>query len=192
MLQHPALGRVRYTVTEISDDPDTQVAQTIELMRQYVLEDVSNPILKQDAATAAQGDPIADTWNYLSRKDGIRQMQFVHDEETARPWEDIGRWSPIVETLIRPVDQIVSLKPQGDCDDFAMYGAAHLLALGVPCSFCTVAADDSIPPSIRTSTSSPIPIREFTRDIEFRWIFHTVGTPAGKHQTNLGSAENGP
>ena len=145
MLQHPALGRVRYTVTEISDDPDTQVAQTIELMRQYVLEDVSNPILKQDAATAAQGDPIADTWNYLSRKDGIRQMQFVHDEETARPWEDIGRWSPIVETLIRPVDQIVSLKPQGDCDDFAMYGAAHLLARGVPCSFCTVAADDSDP-----------------------------------------------
>jgi hypothetical protein len=145
MVNHPALGRVRYQVTEISDDPDTQVEQTIELMRRYTLEDAGTPLLKSDAATAMQGDPIADTWAYLSRKDGIRQMQFVHDEDTARPWGDIGRWSPIVETLMRPVDQVVAPRPQGDCDDFAMYGAAHLLARGVPCSFCTVAADSNDP-----------------------------------------------
>lgn len=145
MVNHPALGLVPYTLTEISDDPDEQVAQTIELMKGYVIADAASPVLKSDAATAAQGDPIEDTWRYLSRKDGIRQMQFIHDEETGRPWGDIGRWRPIVETLIRPVDQVGLLKPQGDCDDFAMYGAAHLLARGVPCSFCTVAADDSDP-----------------------------------------------
>lgn len=145
VLNHPALGQVRYTFTEISDDPDTQVEQTIRLMTWYVLEDVGNPILMSDAATAAQGDPIEDTWAYLSRKEGIRQMQFVHDEDTARPWGDIGRWSPIVETLMRPVDQVTAWKPQGDCDDFAMYGAAHLVARGVPCSFCTVAADANDP-----------------------------------------------
>lgn len=144
-VDHPSLGVVRYQLTEISDDPDEQVAQTIALMRQYASEDSQSPILKSDAATAAQGDPIEDTWRYLSRKEGIRQMQFVRDEETGQPWGDIGRWSPIVETLIRPVDQVVLTRPQGDCDDFAMYGAAHLLARGVPCAFVTVAADDSDP-----------------------------------------------
>jgi hypothetical protein len=136
---------VRYSIKEVSDDPDTQVAQTIELMRQYAFEDSQNPILKQESWTLSQGDPIDDVWNWISRKDGMRQMQFVHDEVTGRPWGDIGHWNPVVETLIRPVDQIVSPKAKGDCDDFSMYGAAHLLARGVPCSFCTVAADASDP-----------------------------------------------
>ena len=145
VVHHPALGPVRYQITEISDDPDTQVEQTIALMKGYALADAANPTLYNEVATCAAGDPIEDTWSFLSRKDGVRQMQFVHDEDTGRPWGDIGRWMPIVETLIRPVDQVVSLKPQGDCDDFAMYGAAHLLARWVPCSFCTVAADANTP-----------------------------------------------
>lgn len=142
---HPSLGVVRFEIRELSEDPDTQVDQTISLMRQYALEDSQAPVIIMDSLTAKEGDPIEDTWNYLSRKDGIRQMQFVHDETTGRPWGDIGRWNPIVETLIRPADQVTLIRPQGDCDDFAMYGAAHLLARGVPCSFCTVAADDGDP-----------------------------------------------
>lgn len=138
----PDMGIVRYTVHEVSDDPDTQVAQTIELMRQYAFEDSQSPAIRQDSWNAMQtGDPIEDTWNYISRKDGVRGMRFVHDEETGRPWGDIGSWRPVVETLIRPADQAGLSRPKGDCDDFAMYGAANLLSRGVPCSFCTVAAD---------------------------------------------------
>ncbi len=146
MVNHPAIGLVPYTITEVADDPDTQVQQTIGLMSQYAMEDSTNPLLLADSATCrVSNDPAEDVWRYLSRKDGVRQMSFVHDEDTARPWGDIGRWRPIVETLIRPVDQVVLPNPQGDCDDFSMYGAAHLLARGVPCCFCTVAADGSDP-----------------------------------------------
>jgi len=144
-LNHPALGPVRYQLTEVSDDPDTQVEQTIALMKQYALEDSQSPLLNMDVLTAKRGDPIDDTWAYLSRKEGIRSMHFVHDEDTGAPWADMGRWRPIVETLMRPCDQVVAPQPQGDCDDFSMYGAAHLLARGVPCSFVTVAADSSDP-----------------------------------------------
>ena len=142
---HPVLGALNYQITEVSDDPDTQVAQTIDLMRRYASEDSANPILLQDVATAAQGDPVDDTWRYISRKDGVRSMHFVHDESTGAPWADLGRWRPIVETLMRPCDQAVVSQPMGDCDDFAMYGAAHLLARGVACSFVTVAADAGDP-----------------------------------------------
>jgi len=145
-VNHPALGRVPYQLHVLSDDPDQQVEATIGLMSEYALQDASNSIIKDESlAAASSGDPIEDTWRYLSRKDGARQMQFVHDEDTGRPWGDIGRWCPVVETLIRPVDQAVLSNPQGDCDDFSMYGAAHLLARGVPVSFCTVAADGSDP-----------------------------------------------
>lgn len=71
-------------------------------------------------------------------------MQFQRDEATAAPW-DLDVWNPVVETLIRPADQATMANPIGDCDDFAMYGAAHLLSRGVPCSFVTIAADASAP-----------------------------------------------
>lgn len=139
------MGRVRYTVTETSSDPHEQVRQTIGLMRQYANEDAQNPVFLNEVRTATQADPIDDVWNYLSAKDGIRRMQFVQDEQTARPWGDIGRWRPVVEALIRPVDQTVLAQAQGDCDDFSMYGAAMLLARGVPVAYTTVKADPSEP-----------------------------------------------
>ncbi len=37
VIDHPALGQVRYQIQETSSDPDAQVEQTIGLMRQYVL-----------------------------------------------------------------------------------------------------------------------------------------------------------
>ena len=146
-MQHPSLGWVLYNVRELSDDPDTQVAQTIDLMRQYATEDSQNPILTIDVYQAWQsGDPIADTWAYLARYGGQRGMQFVRDEQTGIPFEDApsrpGGWRPLVEALIRPVDQCSLAQTQGDCDDFAMYAAAHLMARGVPCSFATLAAED--------------------------------------------------
>jgi hypothetical protein len=148
LMQHPTLGQVRYSITEVSDDPDEQVAATLDLMRQYVIEDAAGPELQADVARAAvAGEPIADTWEYL-RRDGGRGMRFVRDEATGAPFEagqSAGGWRPVVETLMRPADQAVIPNPQGDCDDFAMYGAAHLRARGVPVSFATVGADPREP-----------------------------------------------
>ena len=144
-VHHPVLGKVQWRVDVVSDDPDTQVEQTIALMRRYAIEDSASPLLNMDAQVAKRGDPVDDTWAYLSRKEGVRSMHFVHDEDTGAPWADMGRWRPVVETLMRPCDQVVAPQPQGDCDDFSMYGAAHLLTRGVPCSFVTVAADSADP-----------------------------------------------
>lgn len=140
-LVHPHLGPVRYSLAEISDDPDKQVEQTIALMQQYTRDDAYSPALHRDVYQAwLSDDPITDTWQYLNCASGTRAMQFARDEQTAQPLQ-IGEWRPIVEALIRPVDQANAEAPIGDCDDFAMYAAAHLLARAVPCSFVTVAAD---------------------------------------------------
>jgi hypothetical protein len=150
LMQHPTLGQVRYSITEVSDVPDEQVAATLDLMRQYVIEDAARPELQADVAQARQtGEPIADTWEYLKRNGG-RGMRFVRDESTGAPFEvgqipQPGGWRPVVETLMRPADQAQFSSPQGDCDDFAMYGAAHLRALGVPVAFATVGADPREP-----------------------------------------------
>lgn len=147
-MQHPQLGQVKYELTEVSDDPDTQVAQVISLMKRYAIQDAASPALLRDVSAAYRSeDPIQDTWDYL-RRHGARGMRFVRDEQTGAPFERSqgpGGWRPVVETLMRPVDQAITPVPQGDCDDFAMYGAAHLRARGVPSAFATVAADEREP-----------------------------------------------
>jgi len=145
LLEHPDLGTCAYRLTDVSDIPDAQVEQVIEWMRSYASEDAGSAPIKEDASQAAQiGDPIIDTWNWISRRGGSRGMQFQRDEATAAPW-DLDPWNPIVEMLIRPADQARLQQPIGDCDDFAMYGAAHLLAHRIPCSFVTIAADAEAP-----------------------------------------------
>ena len=147
---HPALGNVRYSIQEISDEPDHQVLQTISLMRQYVGEDAADRALQEDTVRASEtGDPITDTWNYLRRR-GQRGMRFVRDEETAAPFAGYefavpGRWRPMVESLARPELLAKTEDPHGDCDCFCMYGAAHLYIKGIPAAFVTVAADASDP-----------------------------------------------
>jgi len=150
-MQHPTLGQVRYQLTEVSDDPDQQVADTIALMREYANADGRAYPLYADMTRAQQinpaAEPLGNTFEYL-RRNGTRGMRFVRDEVTGAPFEAMqapGGWRPVVETLMRPFDQAVSSAPQGDCDDFSMYGAAHLVALGIPCSFATVAADGAMP-----------------------------------------------
>ena len=144
-MDHPSLGRVKYSIKEVSDDPDEQVAETIGLMREYANQDAANPILLSDAARAFQSeDAIGDTFNYL-RRGGTRGMQFVQDESTGAPFSSPGGWRPVVETLIRPADQALLPNPQGDCDDFSQYGAAHLLARGVPCAYATVGVEPDDP-----------------------------------------------
>jgi len=145
VLEHPELGLCAYKLTEVSAIPDTQVSEVIGLMRAYACEDAGSPSIKEDAANASlTGDPILDTWNWIARRGGYRGMQFQRDETTAAPW-DLDPWNPVVETLIRPADQAQLAQPIGDCDDFAMWGAAHLLSHGIDCAFVTIAADSSEP-----------------------------------------------
>jgi hypothetical protein len=145
VLEHPELGTCAYKLTEVSGDPDTQVSQVIGYMKDYALEDSQCSSIKGDCRQASfTGDPIYDTWNWIARRGGYRGMQFQRDEITAAP-VDLDRWNPVVEALIRPADQAQLQNPIGDCDDFAMYGAAHLLSNDVPCSFVTIAAEASAP-----------------------------------------------
>ena len=139
-LNHPALGPVQYSVQQVSDNPDRQVAQTIAMMRRYAIEDAKSAEIHEDVYRAWQeGEPIGDTWGYIKGR-----LQFVRDEITAEPLQPYYN-APIVETLVRPKDMAVLPVPQGDCDCYSMYGAAHLLARGVPCSYVTVAADGNDP-----------------------------------------------
>ena len=147
ILIHPQLGPCQYQLTQVSDDPDTQVEQVVAMMNAYAGADSKSPVIAADAAAARQtGEPIADTWQYLARRGGLRGMKFQRDETLGAPVEQIlDKWEPVVETLIRPADQALLSQPIGDCDDFAMYGAAHLMSRNVPCSFVTVAADSQEP-----------------------------------------------
>jgi hypothetical protein len=141
---HPELGAlVTYEAFPLSDDPDTQVAQTIHRMARHVREDAqSAPILNEAAAIQASGsgDPIADTFWHVKHRVGFRQ-----DEQLAAPvWRGDGDpvdGGQVVEVLIRPRDLAQMSNPLEDCDGFASYAPALLRAQGVDCKFVTVAAD---------------------------------------------------
>jgi hypothetical protein len=141
---HPELGAlVTYEAFPLSEDPDTQVAQTIHRMARHVREDArSAPILNEAAQLQASGsgDPISDTFWWVKNRVGFRQ-----DEQLAAPvWRGDGDpvdGGTVVEVLIRPRDLAQMDRPREDCDGFASYGPALLRAQGVPCKFVTVAAD---------------------------------------------------
>jgi hypothetical protein len=141
---HPELGTlVDWQAYKLSDDPDTQVAQTIHRMRRNVIEDsTSAPILNTAAqiqASGPTGDPVTDTFLHIKNRVGFRQ-----DEQLGAPMR--GELDgDVVEVLIRPRDLAQMDTPLEDCDGFASYGPAVLRALGVPCSFVTVAADNREP-----------------------------------------------
>jgi transglutaminase-like putative cysteine protease len=150
LIHHPGFGAViRYEVTELPDDPAGQVAQTISLMGRYATEDASSPEITRDLQQAlASGPglpPEQAIFNYVKNR-----VRFVGDNVTASPFQ-VNTTIPIVETLVRPRDLSVmcsgggQCSRAGDCDDFSMYGASLLLALGRDVRFVTVAADPSQP-----------------------------------------------
>jgi transglutaminase-like putative cysteine protease len=151
MLYHPAFGeQVRYAYTLTSDDPAEQVADTIALMRRYVLEDSASPLLIAEsvravAGAASQPDAARNIFHYVRRL-----IRFVTDEHTLAGIPQVPQSVPLIEALIRPVDMARmcasgSCRRSGDCDDFAMFTAALLRAAGIPSSFVTVAADPGDP-----------------------------------------------
>jgi len=117
------------------------------MMSAYALADSKRPEIQADAQEALALDPtnpIAAVWAYTKRK-----IIYIPDEAQANSFSRLitgsARTEDVVEVLIRPID--ISLMARAgetvreDCDGFSMYAASLLLALGIPCTFCTVAAD---------------------------------------------------
>ena len=147
------LGRVRYSARELGNDPDSQVSQTVQVMRERVAEDSEDPEFVQRARGVVnpQGMSATDVTQAVWRhcRDAI---QFVRDEQTGVRADGRaiggGDAGDVVEVLIRPVDMARYIDQGvaiGDCDDFSMYLAAMLKANGVDCAFCTVAASAMAP-----------------------------------------------
>lgn len=127
---------VNLTLAALPDDPDGQTAATIERMRELARADARDPRI----------EGIADRLPFSSARDYCaavyehvrRRIRFVRDSAIA---PDVGGRGDLIEILIRPVDLVAMPDAFGDCDDYSMLAASLLLARGIPCSYCTVAAD---------------------------------------------------
>ena len=145
---HPDLGQlVSYNLTPLSEDPDTQVEQTIQRMRRNVLEDSRSAPIQRDAAILrafGTGDPLADSFWWVKNR-----VRFSQDADLSAPFRGfLNRDDGVVEVLIRPAD-LSEMAQSGvaaeDCDGFASYVPALVIAQGGSCRFATVAADPRLP-----------------------------------------------
>lgn len=154
---HPQLGTVNFIkARELGYDPDSQVRTTLHVMRERVAEDSADPQFTSrirrmfDVRMYPQLNGTGEDEMELCRrvwahtKNGIK---FQRDEKTG---DGVGGYpeDEIVETIIRPREMARFMDrgtAVGDCDDFSMYEACCLKALGIPCSFVTVAADSRDP-----------------------------------------------
>jgi len=138
---------VRYSLELASDDPDEQVQQVISTMARYVREDARSIPIRQEAAAlvSSGGDSLSAVFHHVKHR-----MRFVRDETLGRPWEEASG-IPVAEVLVRPVDMATAgasyniPAAQGDCDDYVMYAAALLRAMGIETRFVTLAADPQDP-----------------------------------------------
>jgi len=143
---------LRYSIEQVPEDSDGQVAATISKMSRYVCEDCQSGPVVYDARCAIASnpnDPLTAVHQFVRSR-----LKFRNDEAITQPYtwmlpkgngEDY-----FVECLKRPVDVSLEYAYTGqpveeDCDGHAMYCAALLKALGVDCSFCTVAANEKKP-----------------------------------------------
>lgn len=141
---HPEMGAVQWETFPTGNNPDDQVSDTIALMRRFVQEDSKAPEVREDAfkaLEAANGDVLEGV--FRQAKKALRFQKDVDVLRSIRPGEDD------VECLVRPIDvALLNRRGEvvpGDCDDFSMYCAALLTALGYDAAFRTVAADESAP-----------------------------------------------
>lgn len=146
-IDHPQLGRVNAEYTYVEAEGNGEVYATLDLMRRYAVEDAGSPAIQQDAARvrvlAANGDePLAHAvWRYVRGR-----MRFVRDEELVAA-AGTGLTNnpdlPVIEVLVRPVDMSGGgvASRVGDCDDYSMWAASILEALGVRWAFVVMAGD---------------------------------------------------
>lgn len=151
MVRHPLLGPGALVgVRELGTNPDQQVAQTVNLMRERVREDAQDPTFiahAQQALMGNAGDSLpARAWQHVK---GV--IDFHRDEELGSGLSGLigdDAAADTVEFIIRPRDMMTFVENGqacGDCDDFSMYLACLLESVGIPCAFVTVAADSSAP-----------------------------------------------
>ncbi len=149
---HPGFGgAVNYTVTELPEDPDEQVAITIALMSKYAVEDAKSPQVQEairQARLAYGPDPIWSAYWFTKYL-----ITFGQDDDTAWGLTGIGSHvsskDDIAEAIVRPRD-LWDMGLNGsarveDCDGFSMFLAAMLKGQDVDCSFVTIAADKRDP-----------------------------------------------
>ncbi len=143
------LGEVNYRADVVRDDPDGQVADTLRVMGRYAMEDAATPQIQNDAQRCMAGaadevDAVRNVWGMTQGK-----IQFLRDEVTGAPLASgvLAGKGDVVEVLVRPRDMAALPVGSriGDCDDYSMYAASVLVAMGVPCGFVTVAGDDTHP-----------------------------------------------
>lgn len=141
-------GPLRYSIQQLPNDPDGQVAHTIRQMIDYAITDSRSFLIQQDARLALQlgnGDPVSGVFRLVKSR-----MKFQQDHDTAMQVTGLPvDPEDVVEVLIRPVDTSQFYRQLGqaieDCDGFQMYGASLLLALGIPVAFVTISAEDEDP-----------------------------------------------
>jgi len=139
-------------VVRLPDNADAQVAETIALMCRYVCADCQAQPVIEDARQAlalSPAYPLSAVHSFVRSR-----MRFKRDEDTMADKGQLlpndGKDNYFVECLKRPVDVSFEFagtgeRVEGDCDDFSMYTAALLKALGIECCFATVGANDANP-----------------------------------------------
>lgn len=135
-------------VLVLPEDPDSQVAMTINVMREYAGEDSGCDVIRQQAADALRevganpqdyddAQAVQAVWNYVKSR-----LTFCDDSKTGQPVEE-AFGIPVIESVTRPRD--IESWGVGDCDDFSTWGAALLGSMGINSAFATVAADSRVP-----------------------------------------------
>ena len=144
-INHPLLGMGMVTgVRELGHIPDTQVAQTVNLMCARVEEDAADPAFQAHVKRVlgqGTGDIPTRVWTQAKKA-----ISFIRDEALATG--TLPDSSTVVEFIVRPREMAKLVdegRAAGDCDDFSMYVAAMLVATGIECSFVTVGADGEAP-----------------------------------------------
>lgn len=136
LIRHPSFaGLIQFGgIAALADHPDDRVAQTIQVMRRYAIEDSRTWPVQSILRT----DPNPIQAAFQGAKDSLR---YVTDDVLAAAFPS---WNPVVEVLVRPRLSALG-SAEGDCDDFSMLVASVLTAAGIPCRFVTVAADPEAP-----------------------------------------------
>ena len=151
IVEHPLLGAGRVVgVRELGPHPDSQVEQTVDLMRERVREDATDPEFAEWARGVVgnlNGVAAAESaWQHVK---GV--IRFYRDEELGNGLSGFVNekvTGDTVEFIIRPREMaklVANGRACGDCDDFSMYLAGILQAVGVDWAFVTVAADERAP-----------------------------------------------
>lgn len=143
LMRHPRFGAapIRASAWPRPHEDEAATEQTIHQMQEFIAADSQHPNVQAAAREATAGVMAGDVANHIRAVWAWikRRVRLVSDAELAR----LGGFpnAEEAEVLIRPADILTMPEPQGDCDDFAMLGAAMLRVLGISSEFITVAAD---------------------------------------------------